>query len=228
MWHPRERSDLVAALRDAGPGLPTLCEGWRTEHLAAHVVLRESTVLTAAGIVLAPLAARTERETRHLGDTSVAPDAWTALLDRVAAGPARWHPLRRLGDGPQLAELFVHTEDVRRARDGVRTEPRVQEPGHADALWRAVRRTARVLLVRCPVPVVLRRTDGAHAAASTGGPHEEVAVRRGPAEAEPVVVAGAAGELLLWAFDRSRVARVEVTGPAGAVGRLGAFRAPAR
>ena len=31
------RAALVEALIAAGPGMPTLCEGWRTEHLAAHV-----------------------------------------------------------------------------------------------------------------------------------------------------------------------------------------------
>ena len=52
MGHERERTDLVAALREAGPGAATLCEGWSTEHLAAHVVLRESSPLTGAGLVL--------------------------------------------------------------------------------------------------------------------------------------------------------------------------------
>ena len=38
MSHARdERSALVASLRDAGPDAPTLCAGWTTRDLAAHL-----------------------------------------------------------------------------------------------------------------------------------------------------------------------------------------------
>jgi hypothetical protein len=43
-------------------------EGWRTGHLAAHVVLRERDLLTSAGIALRPLTARTDRVTLAAGD----------------------------------------------------------------------------------------------------------------------------------------------------------------
>lgn len=217
MWHERERTDLVAALREAGPGAPTLPEGWRTEHLAGHVVLREGSFLTAAGIVLPPLAGRTEREIGRLAERSTTPAGWAALLERLAAGPPRWHPLRWAGDGPQLAELFVHTEDVRRARQGVATEPRVQEAAHADALWRSVTTASRLALRRSPVPLVLRRPDGRSVTAGPGA---------GSGTA-PVTVEGDPGELLLWAFDRSLVARVRLDGADASVARLAGFREPA-
>lgn len=213
MWHPSERSALVTALREAGPGAPTLCAGWRAEQLAAHVVLRESSVLTAAGIVLPPLAARTEQKTQELGARSTTPEGWADLLARLEAGPARWHPLRWAGDGPQLAELFVHTEDVRRAREGVRAEPRPTEAAHAEALWRAVKQASRIALRRPPVSLVLRQPDGR-------------SVEVGRVDGAPVVVDGEPGELLLWVFDRSRVARVRVEGPDPAVERLTHFREP--
>jgi len=220
MEHPRERADLVAALRAAGPGAPTLCEGWRTEHLAAHVVLRESTVATAAGIVVRPLAGRTERETRRLGDRSTDPAAWAALLVRVAHGPPRWHPMRWAGDGAQLAELFVHTEDVRRAAPDPVThepaQPRRLPARHVDALWTALARSARLLVRRSPVPVVLRRPDGPSVVA---GPRRSAA--------GPVTVVGEPGELLLWVFDRSRVAHVALEGAPEDVERLTRYR-PAR
>ena len=37
----RERAALVRTLRDAGPEAPTLCEGWATKDLVAHMVVRE-------------------------------------------------------------------------------------------------------------------------------------------------------------------------------------------
>lgn len=38
-----ERAALAALLEDSGPDGPTLCEGWLTRDLAAHLVLRERT-----------------------------------------------------------------------------------------------------------------------------------------------------------------------------------------
>src|SRR3954452_12509995 len=37
----RERRELADLLDRLGPGAPTLCEGWDTAHLAAHLVVRE-------------------------------------------------------------------------------------------------------------------------------------------------------------------------------------------
>ena len=37
----RERLLLADLLETAGPDAPTLCEGWTTRDLAAHVVVRE-------------------------------------------------------------------------------------------------------------------------------------------------------------------------------------------
>ena len=42
-WSATERADLAQTLLAAGPGAPTLCAGWQTQHLAAHLVLRDRT-----------------------------------------------------------------------------------------------------------------------------------------------------------------------------------------
>ena len=47
-----ERSSLCDALIQAGPGAPTLCEGWLTRDLAAHVFVRERRPLAMPGILL--------------------------------------------------------------------------------------------------------------------------------------------------------------------------------
>ena len=36
-----ERADLCDLFRAVGPDAPTLCEGWTTRDLAAHLVVRE-------------------------------------------------------------------------------------------------------------------------------------------------------------------------------------------
>lgn len=41
-WSEAERYALAATFREVGPGAPTLCAGWRSEDLLAHLVLRET------------------------------------------------------------------------------------------------------------------------------------------------------------------------------------------
>lgn len=220
-WHHLERAAVVAALREAGPGRPTLCEGWRTEQLAAHLVLRERDPLAAAGIVVPPLAGRTERRTQEVGARSTVPGAWDALLRQVEDGPPAWSPLRWGGDPAQLAEYFVHTEDVRRAGpDGREVPTRRRSAAHTAALWRALRQMAPMLLRRAPVPLEL--TDGEQVLrAGHGGQGGQGGQGR---DATPAVVRGDVGDLLLWAYERSRVAHVEVEGDAQDVAALERFR----
>src|SRR5258706_5048708 len=49
-----ERHALADTLLAAGPDAPTLCEGWATRDLAAHLVLRERRPDAAAGILFKP------------------------------------------------------------------------------------------------------------------------------------------------------------------------------
>lgn len=205
-WNPLERSALVDALRAAGPGRPTLCEGWRTEHLAAHVVLRESSVVVACAAVPA-FAGRAEAAIQDLGNRSASPRNYDALLERLAGGPPPRHPMRLAGDTVNLLELFVHTEDVRRGTDGAATPARTRDPEHAAALWHHLRRTARLAYRGSPVGVVLATPLGEARAAR--------ATDRGD-----VVVRGALDDVVLHAFRRRSAADVEVDGDAEAVAAL--------
>jgi uncharacterized protein (TIGR03085 family) len=206
-WHPLARATLARALRDAGPDAPTLCAGWRSRHLAAHVVLRESAPLVSAGIAVPPLHARTERATHALGDRSADPRAYDALVDRVARGPARWNPLGWHGDGGNLLEFFVHTEDVRRGAGPV---PALElAPAHTDAVWARLARQAPMLYRKATVGIVL---------VVPGGPRR--AVRRPKGDAGTVVVRAEVGELVLHAFGRESAARVDVLGDSADVEAL--------
>ena len=55
----RERAALVATMRSVGPDAPTLCEGWTTRDLAAHLVIREYRVDAAPGILIPLFAGHT-------------------------------------------------------------------------------------------------------------------------------------------------------------------------
>ncbi|MGZ4521727.1 MAG: maleylpyruvate isomerase family mycothiol-dependent enzyme, partial [Mycobacteriaceae bacterium] len=57
----RERSDLSALLGELGPEAPTLCGGWSARDLLAHLVLRETRLDAAPGILVPALAGYTKR-----------------------------------------------------------------------------------------------------------------------------------------------------------------------
>ncbi|WP_067176963.1 TIGR03085 family metal-binding protein [Microtetraspora niveoalba] len=209
MTHSRsERAALCALLDDLGPGAPTLCAGWTTSDLAAHLAVRERRPDALPGIAVGALAPYTASVQERLKARLPYPE----LVDLVRQGPPRWSPYGLVPGVDELVntvELFVHHEDVRRARPA--WEPRELPAALDDLLWRRLRTMARLFFRRSPVGVVLRRTSGER---TTG---EKAAGRM----AEPAVVAtGDAQELLLLAFGRQAHARVSYEGDAGAVARL--------
>jgi uncharacterized protein (TIGR03085 family) len=206
-WHPVERSALAQALREAGPDAPTLCTGWRSRHLAAHVVLRESAPLVAVGATFPPLHAHAERRIEQLADRSAHWAGYAALVERVARGPARGSAMSWMGEASNLLEFFVHTEDVRRGAGPV--PPRPLAPEHADAMWRRVSRAAPFLYRKAGVGIVL---------VVPGGPRR--AVRRPRGDAGTVIIRGEVGELTLHAFGREDAAHVDVLGDPADVEQL--------
>src|SRR6476620_10302201 len=83
----RERAALVATMRDLGPDAPTLCDGWTTRDLAAHLVVREHRADAAPGIVVPALAGYTQKvQDRY------AAKPWANLVEQVRKGPSRFWP----------------------------------------------------------------------------------------------------------------------------------------
>lgn len=188
----RERHELCDLMGQLGPDAPTLCEGWTTRDLAAHLVLREGRLDAAPGIVLPVLAGHTARVQQ-----SITRQPWPELVERVRSGPPWWSPWRLpgMGDRVNTMEFFVHHEDVRRAQP--QWEPRPADDRRARVLWTLLGTVASVLYRRSPVGVVLRTPQG----------WQRVARR---AE-RSVVLVGTPEELTLHAFGRDR-AVVEVEG----------------
>lgn len=170
----REREELCDLLLAVGPDAPTLCEGWTTFDLAAHLTLREH---------FRPWSARQMERAWAQG--------FPTVVDRVRQGaplfPWRLPRLRVLLNG---TEYFIHHEDVRRANGRSRRPDRPD----LDALaWRSLgffgRRVARSIR---PFGLELRTPDGksrrfgALPAAVVTGPASElllfVSGRRGAAE----------------------------------------------
>jgi len=181
-----ERAALCDLFIELGPDEPTLCEGWQTRDLAAHLVVRERRPDAAPGILLPALAGYTKRV-----QDGYATKPWAELVDLVRGGPPALWPTRipALDKAINSVELFVHHEDVRRAQPD--WKPRDPDPERDATTWAAVTRTGRLTLRRSPVGLVLRRPDG-----------KETVVKRGP---NTVILAGEPGELLLFALGRDAV-----------------------
>ena len=192
-----QRSQTVEALAQAGPDAPTLCEGWTTRDLAAHLVAREHSP-AAAGIVVKALAPRLARV-----QAEYAAKPYEELLKLIETGPPRrsFFALPGADEATNTVEYFVHCEDVRRARPG--WEPRPTDAPLAEALWKRLSGTARLSGRKSPVGLVLRRPDGQAAVARKGTP--------------VVTVTGEPGELLLFMMGRQAHSVVQIEGPAEAV-----------
>jgi uncharacterized protein (TIGR03085 family) len=202
-----ERLELCALADRVGPEAPTLCEGWVVRDLVVHLLLREGHP-AAVALAVPPLTPLLDRASARLARRDF-PD----LVEQLREGPPRWSPfaLPRLGEVLNLLEYFVHHEDVRRAQSG--WTPRELSAGTEQAIWRAVARAGRGLLVKSTVGVTAERSD-------TG---ETVSWRAGH---PPVVVRGLPSELALFAFGRRQQALVEKLGNAGDVALLEATSTP--
>jgi uncharacterized protein (TIGR03085 family) len=192
----QERALLVTTMREVGPEQPTLCGDWTTRDLAAHLVVREGRLDTAPGIVIPALADYTARVQNQVASET----DWDALLDKIASGPPTLSPFKLLDAVVNVAEMFIHHEDVRRAVSG--WEPRELDAGTTAALARQVPLMARMALSKVPAHLSLRTPEGKTLAT----------VGRGPT----VVVTGEPGELLMFVSGRDE-ARVTFTGDDDAV-----------
>jgi uncharacterized protein (TIGR03085 family) len=197
----RERLLLADLLENTGPGAATLCEGWTTRDLAAHIVVRERRSDAAAGLVIPQLAARMERVRQEF-----AARPYEELIQLIRTGPPRLSPfaLKQIDEAANSVEFFVHAEDVRRAQpDWTR---RTVDPVFSDVLWRRLERGARLLGRKAPVGLVLRRPDGQTAVAHRGTP--------------VVTVSGEPSELTMFLFGRQSVADVQTEGDPDAVAKV--------
>ncbi|MFJ9056162.1 TIGR03085 family metal-binding protein [Streptomyces sp. NPDC102409] len=197
----RERLLLADLLEAAGPEAQTLCNGWKTRDLAAHVVVRERRADAAGGILLGALKNRLERV-----QAEFAAKPYEELIQLIRTGPPRLSPfgLKQLDEAANTVEFYIHAEDVRRAQPD--WSQRDLDPVFADVLWSRTEKTARMMGRRSPVGLVLRRPDGQTAVAHKGTP--------------VVTVTGEPGELLLFAAGRQDAARVELDGDKDALARL--------
>jgi uncharacterized protein (TIGR03085 family) len=204
-WARAERDALCDLLAETGPDAPTLCAGWTTGDLAAHLLLRERRPDAAPGILVPLLAGHTARVQRRI----LAETPFPRLVELVRQGPPAWSPMGLPGvDGAaNTVEFFVLHEDVRRARPD--WEPRELPAAFEEQLWRRLK-SGRFVLRRVPVQVTLAEPEG----------RTQVLTKKG----KQARVHGLPSELTLWTAGRGSAARVELTGEAEAVNVLSQSR----
>ena len=179
-----ERTAICDSFEKYGPDAPTLCEGWNTRDLLAHMLVRERRPDAGAGLVVPFLRKHLDQVTQ-----SFKAEPWDKMIKTLRDGPPMLSvsAIPVVGDKFNLAEFFIHHEDIRRAQP--EWVPRADDAARDDALWKPLKMMGRLLFRRSPVGVTLR---------SAG--RDDIVVKKG----DPgVIVVGLPGEIVIHGFGRS-------------------------
>ena len=187
-WAFHERRHLVQLMRDLGPDAPTLCEGWTTKDLAAHIAIRERRPDAALGIIAKAAA----KHTNNVMATYTS-KPWKELLHLVEEGAPIWNPLGlpNLDSAVNLFEMFVHHEDVRRALPEWK-----QRSLHAEleeALWKRMASSGKLMWRRAKVGIVLDNGTS------------QIVVKGSPSNGHTVMISGSTSDLVLQTYGRKAV-----------------------
>ena len=191
----RERAALCDLLVELGPDQPTLCEGWTTGELAAHLLVRERRPDVMVSIPVPRLADHHQRVVASTADER----SFTDVVADLREGPPAWSPLAvtKVDALVNTSEFFVHHEDVRRAQPD--WTPRDLDDDLARHLDKLLEKRATMMAADAPCGLVLH-PDG----------RPPIVARR----ALPTVdLRGPVGELVLFLFGRGDHAQVRIEAP---------------
>jgi uncharacterized protein (TIGR03085 family) len=199
----KERHALCDTLARYGPDAPTLCAGWLTADLAAHLLARELRPDAGPGILVGgPFA----RHTQKVMDSYKA-KGYDTMIGELRAGPPKWFRV-----GPMAAlnvnENWIHHEDVRRANG---EQPRPSDQELDEILWNSLKTGAFIARRKIKgAGLTLRAPDG-----------QDRIIK----EAEPrVTITGASGELVLFMAGRQEAAAVDYDGTTEAIALIKATK----
>lgn len=206
-----ERLALADLLDKIGADEPTLCQGWDTGDLLAHLLVRDRRLDASAGMFVKPLAGHLATVSRSYRERP-----WAEQLTLLRSGPPFWNPM---GWGPldeltNGSEFFIHHEDARRGAPG--WEPRLLDDETTATLTAMISSPALRMMTRgLPRPVSATLPDG-----------RTVELKKPASDTDRsgmVTVAGEPGEILLWVSGRD-ACQVEVTGDDADVAAVTASR----
>ncbi len=197
----RERDDLCDLLEAVGPEADTLCEGWTTRDLAAHLVVRDRRVDSLPGLMIPAFSAHTEKVRVTCRDHHDYP----RLVALVRGGPMYPVRLAKLDAVVNGLEYLVHHEDVARAQpDWTRPD----DPDRDAQAWVRVKAMAKMMGRPSPVGLVLAPPGHDPITA-----HEPDPDPGGPT----VTVRGPVADVILFVSGRTGAAQVDLDGDADAV-----------
>jgi uncharacterized protein (TIGR03085 family) len=188
-----ERAAMCDTFEAVGADAPTLCEGWTTADLAAHLIVREHRPDAMPGVLIGkgPLA----RHTTNLMEAAKS-KGYAAMIETLRNGPPL---LYRVGPGAfaNVMENWIHHEDIRRANG---EGPRVADAEVDAFLWKTLGLSGKMSARKIkPFGLELDAGNGR---------------RRVARDAEPrVVVHGPPGEMVLYFAGRKDAAQVDIEGP---------------
>lgn len=217
------RTHLVTILERTGPGKPTLCDGWNTEHMVAHLLLRETRPDVAAGVVIPPLGRRTDRKTDEMAEQLTDGRLYMQALEKFSATktPNRLH--EKIDEGMNYTEYVIHREDVLRGSSAA-TEMNSGEAevdGEDRKIWETLTTRGGIFTRNYPDGLTVIGTDGRGAAVfGTKVLRKSAATSRvsglvqkivkAPSAGQHVTITGAPLEILLYLFGRREAASVDV------------------
>jgi uncharacterized protein (TIGR03085 family) len=196
----KERQAFCETARSVGPKAPTLCEGWDVKDLVCHLLVRERSVLSAAGIAIPALSGLTDREMARLKR-----QPFERLVERLRSNRRSVYSLPPVDAAFNTFEFFVHHEDIRRAQPGWRRRNLPEE--FVDTLWQALKAQGTALVRSSGVPVVARRSDTDQTTTLMPGKN-------------PVEISGAVTEIVFYLHGRDEVREVGFDGPEEKVAKL--------
>jgi uncharacterized protein (TIGR03085 family) len=110
------------------------------------------------------------------------------MIKQFRGGPPLWSlwAIPIFGDAANLAEFFIHHEDIRRAQP--EWAPRDDSGARDDAFWKRLKMMGRLLFRKSPVGVTLRCAGRDDVVAKTGDPG--------------VILVGLPGEIVIHGYGR--------------------------
>ena len=196
-----ERAALADLFDELGPDQPTLCEGWDTQDLLIHLLIRERRPDAAIGTYVKPFSGWTDKVAAEY-----AKRPWGELVQEYRSGPPVWNPSGwgKLDELTNGGEMFIHHEDARRGRPG--WEPRDLDPASVAELEKMLGSgMSKLALRKFPVGIVAELPDGRRIPLKSGEPAANVT--------------GEPGEIIMWMSGRD-AAKVTFTGDEEAVSAL--------
>ena len=196
-----ERAALADLFDELGPDQPTLCEGWDTEDLLIHLLIRERRPDAAAGRFVKPLEGWTKKVA-----VGYAGHPWPELVQDYRSGPPAWNPTGwgKLDELTNGGEMFIHHEDARRGQPGWKA--RALDRKSVEELEKMLGSgMSKLALRKSTVGVVAQLPDSRRIPLKSGDP--------------TVVVSGEPGEIILWISGRD-AATVSFAGDDEAIATL--------